>query len=893
MKEKKTFLTKLKKYLKIGCLLLVLGGAGVVGVAQTKIIDLKQYFQTDDIWKCDIYGNNSKRYPGVTSNCNKYEIIKNLGCGMASATMIASAKGSSWTPQNVNTYLRDNDKYNKTGDTPWGIIPNLGNSGGIEVENLFAEFSITEIRKQIDEGDPVIVRVKGSTEKCGHFVLFYGYKNGGNQLSDFLIYDPAHNTPVTANCEYCDRMVTYYNVAGYYTGPHDEGGGPMKISVCSNLIPRTPKHNVNGDYDYYEYNVGDEIDFSIVNGGANIQPLILMLEGTPNKYNIEERASACHIIDGTSALDRDINLLYTSNTCDQPTDYWYSFSPYWENRWVKIIPHNTQTNDWGTPLYVYVRPNTDAPEISNASINLIPISGVDFNSMITFDIIGINYTPCTSCDPGCASVSEWGQWDRNIIVKIGRVAGEPPFPGGDSEAIGDRLNGIHDPSIPNRYSFKVPRAWAKNDGSSYQWIKIWVGKKNGNSDSKYIKIKPAGQLDIRDNDEPDDAIEMSNPVAPLIGTDYNNCYREKSTINVTVSNVESGDKVQLYCCRLPYETHCDCSICSPTTKFETDIKIASGNSVSFNLQLPILNGGNWAGQTLKIKAVRNQTTENKWSNDIYVDVRKKDNGVSYLTRCDYKEAFDNPNSYNWRFAYWCGKVAEASYDNGNNVVMATMGFENITWGIGNTVEYDIGEKWIDGKKYIMISIKGTNPANVWNLITDISVWPKNWNTGKATNPLNQSNPHVHWGFYESAKAIWEKIWTSWTDATTIDKKASYIITGHSLGGAIAELISLHLAEKGVKSNQIICYGFASPPVGNEKLLEIAQDKNIRNRIHKLWNTEDCIPKAGVNALSLAQSITEGQFTQTCVGANCIPDFCAHDMLNIYLEKLRTNALTWE
>ena len=98
-----------------------------------------------------------------------------------------------------------------------------------------------------------------------------------------------------------------------------------------------------------------------------------------------------------------------------------------------------------------------------------------------------------------------------------------------------------------------------------------------------------------------------------------------------------------------------------------------------------------------------------------------------------------------------------------------------------------------------------------------------------------------------------------------DKNESYpiedclfIVVGHSLGGAMAELYSLRLSEyHGVSKNDIICYGIASPPVGNKKLAEYSiNEQKMGDRIYKLCHEDDIVPYAGIDAYTLASSVKE-------------------------------------
>jgi len=269
--------------------------------------------------------------------------------------------------------------------------------------------------------------------------------------------------------------------------------------------------------------------------------------------------------------------------------------------------------------------------------------------------------------------------------------------------------------------------------------------------------------------------------------------------------------------------------------------------------------------------------------DINVVTTDKKN-VECLSYEDYLSVFSNPSTYNKKFAYWCINASNDAYkDFTNNAAMGEMGFINNEsipipfFSIGKLeipdLKFFIGyqklEKEINNiSNVVMISIRGSNKP--MNYISDISAAPVDWKTGLPSTIGNQiidgvielidNIPEAHGGFYTCMIRIWEKIKTNSTYSKYINKykgNTLFIITGHSLGGAIAELLSLKLKENDVPSNNIICYGFASPPVGDKDLYHFANGKFggksgiLSNQIHKIMNTRDPIPKAGFYAYTLA------------------------------------------
>ena len=176
----------------------------------------------------------------------------------------------------------------------------------------------------------------------------------------------------------------------------------------------------------------------------------------------------------------------------------------------------------------------------------------------------------------------------------------------------------------------------------------------------------------------------------------------------------------------------------------------------------------------------------------------------------------------------------------------------------------IGHKKLEKSIYkttsvIMISIRGTDPTQLSNLLADVNAYPYRWDTGlpfPTNNPLHKG-PGAHGGFYFGVNEIWKILQADSDYSQYIDKgNALFIVTGHSLGGALAELLSLKLRENHTSANSIISYGFASPPVGNKELWKFADEYDITCRIHKIMNEADKIPTLGFFAYTLANNVVK-------------------------------------
>ena len=142
-----------------------------------------------------------------------------------------------------------------------------------------------------------------------------------------------------------------------------------------------------------------------------------------------------------------------------------------------------------------------------------------------------------------------------------------------------------------------------------------------------------------------------------------------------------------------------------------------------------------------------------------------------------------------------------------------------------------------GKELIVIVFRGSQE-------------PQDWMTNFN---LNEEDFHargkVHQGFKEALKLFLETMKTqganaqdfplSLLDIERINKNTEIILTGHSLGGALATLAGCQLYEMGIAKENLEVYTFGAPPVGTERFCNYYNDKL---NIYRLVNEEDVVPK---------------------------------------------------
>ena len=74
---------------------------------------------------------------------------------------------------------------------------------------------------------------------------------------------------------------------------------------------------------------------------------------------------------------------------------------------------------------------------------------------------------------------------------------------------------------------------------------------------------------------------------------------------------------------------------------------------------------------------------------------------------------------------------------------------------------------------------------------------------------------------------------------TFNKKHNIVITGHSMGGAVATLVGCLLLDLGIKKENLKIYNFGTPPIGNKKFVDYYKDKI---NLYRVVNEQDLIPK---------------------------------------------------
>jgi hypothetical protein len=134
---------------------------------------------------------------------------------------------------------------------------------------------------------------------------------------------------------------------------------------------------------------------------------------------------------------------------------------------------------------------------------------------------------------------------------------------------------------------------------------------------------------------------------------------------------------------------------------------------------------------------------------------------------------------------------------------------------------------------------------------------------------------VHHGFYEATTNIKEQVIQSVKNLKNKYINANIVVTGHSLGAAIAQLIGMELYAVNI-TNSI--YNFGQPRVGDEKYANFV-NTIITDNIVRFTHNKDMVPHLPPEELGYLHSCTEifeDEFgnLHECSSTNCEDSMCA-------------------
>ncbi len=149
----------------------------------------------------------------------------------------------------------------------------------------------------------------------------------------------------------------------------------------------------------------------------------------------------------------------------------------------------------------------------------------------------------------------------------------------------------------------------------------------------------------------------------------------------------------------------------------------------------------------------------------------------------------------------------------------------------------LAKKELNGKKYYAIIFRGTEGLN--DLVTDGKI--------NKTAFSNDGKSQVHTGFLEYTRSIYKDPATkNFLLEALADPNAEFLTTGHSLGGAAAQVFTAILIEENrVSKEKINTIVFGSPPPGNQSFAT-----KYLNNVIKVKTDYDVVTSSTTNGVPL-------------------------------------------
>lgn len=129
----------------------------------------------------------------------------------------------------------------------------------------------------------------------------------------------------------------------------------------------------------------------------------------------------------------------------------------------------------------------------------------------------------------------------------------------------------------------------------------------------------------------------------------------------------------------------------------------------------------------------------------------------------------------------------------------------------------------NGKKLVVVSVRGSVGA----ITSRSSDWKSNFNLGEVA-----PGTYYHSGFKSAADKVMNEL-----DGYSggFDKDTVYVVTGHSRGAAVANIVSKLLVDKGISQDNVFDYNFACPDVARDASGVWNKDGKYNN----IMNINDC------------------------------------------------------
>jgi hypothetical protein len=148
----------------------------------------------------------------------------------------------------------------------------------------------------------------------------------------------------------------------------------------------------------------------------------------------------------------------------------------------------------------------------------------------------------------------------------------------------------------------------------------------------------------------------------------------------------------------------------------------------------------------------------------------------------------------------------------------------------------------DGRKQIVVAFRGT--SDLIDLLTDVKFFLLPL---KASGVSNVGSATAHSGFMDAYNSVADNVFRIVGAQAQAHPDYSIVVTGHSLGGALASIASLGLKGK-FPSKSLSLYTFGQPRTGNGDYANLVETRVGLNNIFRSVHTFDGVPTLLLQAL---------------------------------------------
>ncbi len=192
----------------------------------------------------------------------------------------------------------------------------------------------------------------------------------------------------------------------------------------------------------------------------------------------------------------------------------------------------------------------------------------------------------------------------------------------------------------------------------------------------------------------------------------------------------------------------------------------------------------------------------------------------------YSDVAGNPEDNNLLAAYKNLGVADADIEMFYNV-----DYSDPLWGNDQCAFSFASRSLPNGKKLLFVTVRGT-PGNSNEWLSNLNVMNQSW-----------ENSVLHEGFSKTSLRVYTKLLTYLVSHKMNPAETAVVITGHSRGAAVANLLGASLREtKLFNLERVYVYTFAAPNVTTSKI-------NTEEGYDYIWNIvngEDLVPSVPFN-----------------------------------------------